>query len=347
MTSVLASLALITSTATLLAIPLAPALRELFAKEDAGPLVTRKDNGRIDNFARSLRLRYQAFRTSLFRVEGLDATEHLDTESGSLFLVGTSGSWKWGSRVETEVLCAKPIQLPERFQSTQNVYCADHVLCGRDSLFRTLMSEASIDLGRGTQVLRWIHAEENLEVGIDCRLFGRASAGKSIVLSPGTKFERIAAPVIYSSAAAANLDVRQDPAAFTKLAQAGMGRTRRLGRVRLEAKEQHFGDLVATRGLEICENASVFGSVKANGDVKLHERAEVEGSVVATKRVHVGAGCYVKGPLISEYEIVIGPGVQVGLPNSPTTVSAPRIQIASGSVLHGTVWARVEGRVEG
>lgn len=93
------------------------------------------------------------------------------------------------------------------------------------------------------------------------------------------------------------------------------------------------------------EHSSVLGSVKANGEVRLHERTTVDGSLVSTKTIHVGADSFVKGPVISEHEIRIGTGVQIGIPGTPTTISAPKIHLAPGSVLHGTVWARVEGRV--
>jgi cytoskeletal protein CcmA (bactofilin family) len=153
------------------------------------------------------------------------------------------------------------------------------------------------------------------------------------------------APVIYSSADARQIEIRSESAPFSKLAQAGLGRKRIHGQTRLSAGEQHYGNVVTTKGLEMDEGACVFGSVKANGQVELNERAEVDGSLVSTKRIHIASGCFVKGPIISEREIVIEAGVQVGLPGVPTTISAPHIHIAPGSVLHGTVWARVEGRV--
>jgi hypothetical protein len=151
--------------------------------------------------------------------------------------------------------------------------------------------------------------------------------------------------VIYSSAAAAQLQLRTESAAFSKLAQAGVGRKRTQGQGQLSAGEQHFGNLVVTKGLEMGEGACVFGSAKANGHVELAEGAEVDGSLVSTKRIHIASGCFVKGPIISEREIVIDAGVQVGLPGAPTTISAPQIRLATGSVFHGTVWARAEGRV--
>src|SRR5690349_767581 len=64
--SILAPLALTASTGALLAIPLAPALRELRSKRDARPLVTRKDDGRIANFAASLRSRCSKLQVLLF-----------------------------------------------------------------------------------------------------------------------------------------------------------------------------------------------------------------------------------------------------------------------------------------
>jgi cytoskeletal protein CcmA (bactofilin family) len=346
MISLLGPLALTTSTAALLALPLTPALRELFAKQDAGPLATRKDDGRIDYFARSLRARYEPFQQRLAEYAQREANEIINSELGTLFVVGQAGAWSGPKRVDVPVLCARQTQLPDNFQCTQDFYSQSDIRSGRKNLFRAVLSASEIDLRDSTQVLRWIHAHGALLVGRDCLLFGRASADGSIVLSLGTRFERMHAPVIYTSASARELELRNESAPFSKLAQAGIGRSRRLGRIHLAPDEQHFGDLVATKGLELEHGAAVFGSVKASGDILLAERAEVDGSVVTTKRLQISRGCFVKGPLISEHEIVIGSGVQVGLPNSPTTVSAPRIHIAPGSVLHGTVWARVEGRVE-
>ena len=346
MISLLGPLALTASTAALLAVPLTPALRELFAKQDAGPLATRKDDGRIDYFAKSLRARYEPLGPMLADYGSRDSSEVVHSELGALFVVGEAGAWHGSKRVEVPVLCAKRTELPDEFQCVQDFYSQAAVHSGRKNLFRAVLSKSDINLCDGTQVLRWTHADGVLLVGPDCRLFGRASADRSIVLSPGAQFERMHAPVIYTSANASELELRNESAPFSKLAQAGIGRTRRSGRAHLGPEEQHFGDLVATKGLELEQRASVFGSVKANGEILLHQGSEVDGSLVSTKRVQIGPGCFVKGPLISEEEIVIGPGVQVGLPKLATTVSAPRIRIATGSVLHGTVWARVEGRVE-
>jgi cytoskeletal protein CcmA (bactofilin family) len=343
--TVLAPLALVASTGVLLALPLTPAVRELFSKRDAGPLVTRKDDGRIENFAHALRAKCQAYRPYVDRCTELEIDEAVELSGKEIFVCGRSGAWGGPNEIDTLALCARSVHLPDAFHSFNDFVAYDAVHSGNENLFRALLSEEDIVLGAGTQILRWIHAEGDLVAGENCALLGRASASKSIVLSHGCKFERIHAPAIYSSGEAASLEVRQESAAFAKLARAGMGRTRLHDKTHLAAGQQYFGDLVSPKSLLMNEDSSVIGSVKANGKIEMNTGAEVDGSLVATKDVEIHSRCFVKGPLIAERQIVIHPGVQIGLPGAPTTISAPRIHIAPGSVLFGTAWARVEGRV--
>lgn len=344
MISVFAPLALTASTAGLLALPLAPALRELISKRDATPLVTRKDDGKIDNFALTLRLRSQRYQSWVEQCVARGTSEEFDLPEGRIFVAGTSGEWRGPLEANVLVLCAGSIRLPDEFHSLEDFVGRD-VHTGRKNVFRALLSETDIFLGDSTKTFRWVHAQDNLFAAENCDLFGRASAGRTITLSSGCTFERMHAPVIHSSAEAAAMDIRPESAPFSKLAQAGIGRKRHHGRTHLVADEQHYGDLVSSKSLTMDERACIYGSVKANGPIELAHRAEVDGSVVSTKSIHVASGSFVKGPLIAEQEIVIDSGVQIGLPGTPTTVSAKHIRIASGSVLHGTVWARVEGRV--
>lgn len=339
MISMWAPMALTASTGALLALPLAPAIRELMAKHDAGPLVTRKDDGKIANFADVLRQRCREFETIQSDADG--AVEI----SGETIFAWHSGQWHGPQHLEHFVVCFASTRLPDNFQSIGNFYAKSDLLSGRDNIFRALLSDAEIVLAPGSQVLRWIHAESDLIVRENCSLFGRASSAASLTLASGCRFERIHAPVICSSAAA-QVKVRSESAAFAKLARAGMGRMRKQGRAHLRAGEEHYGDMVATRGLDMEKGACIYGSVKANGNVNLGNEAEVDGSLVSTKCIHVRSGAFVKGPIISEREVIIDSGVQVGLPNSLTTVSAPHIRIAPGCVLHGTVWARAEGCVK-
>jgi len=326
-------------------VPLAPAIRELLRKRDAGPLITRKDEGNIASFAASLRTRCVPLQAALNRCAQLGENDFVESQLGNAFLVGEVGFWTGARHTTTLVACAGPVALPAEYQSSGDFYSRGTVQCGERSLFRALLSDQEIVLGDDTQILRWIHAESVLGTGRNCRLYGRASSAKSLTLSQGCTFERIYAPVIHVSNNAATPGLRTEYAVYARLAQSGLGRTRIRGSMHFPVDDQHHGDVVATRSIDLDQGACVFGSVKANGEVALKQRAEVHGSLVSAKRIHISQGCFVKGPIISEREVVIDSGVQVGLPGTPTTISAPVIHVAPGTVIHGTVWAKVEGRV--
>ena len=346
MNSLLAPLALVTSTGALLMVPLAPAIRELLRKRDAGPLITRKDDGNIASFAASLRTRCVPLQAELDRCAQLSENDFIESPLGNAFVVGKAGIWSGPQHTATLVACTRPVALPPEYQSTGDFYSRGAVRCGERNIFRALLSDEEIVLGDDTQILRWIHAESALYAGKKCRFYGRASSAKSLILSAGCTFERIYAPVIYSSSDAATLSVRAEYAVYAKLAQSGLGRTRIRGSMHFPADDQHRGDVVATRSIDLDQGACIFGSVKANGEIMLKRRAEVHGSLVSTRRIHICSGCFVKGPIVSEHEVIIDSGVQVGLMGTPTTISAPVIHLAPGTVIHGTVWAKVEGRVE-
>jgi predicted acyltransferase (DUF342 family) len=69
--------------------------------------------------------------------------------------------------------------------------------------------------------------------------------------------------------------------------------------------------------------------------------------VVAQGDVLIGAGSHVGGSVVSETAVVLGPGCTIGTPERHATVCAPRIEVALGVVVHGTVWAGASGDAVG
>jgi predicted acyltransferase (DUF342 family) len=110
---------------------------------------------------------------------------------------------------------------------------------------------------------------------------------------------------------------------------------------------QWGGDLVCQGDLELGARCHARGSLKAYGDLGLGAGVRVDGSVVAQGEVLVGAGSTVGGSVVSETAVVLGPGCTIGTPERHATVCAPRIEIALGVVVHGTVWAGASGDAVG
>ena len=61
--------------------------------------------------------------------------------------------------------------------------------------------------------------------------------------------------------------------------------------------------------------------------------------------MHIGPDCRIAGPVIAEHGMAIETGTRCGSIGTPTTVTAPTIEIADGVMVFGTVWARTEGHV--
>jgi cytoskeletal protein CcmA (bactofilin family) len=333
----------------MIAVPLAPALIEVLRRKDASPLPTRKDDGNIRNFARTFRRYIEPLQAELASCAERNSIIEARLRNGAyVLLVGKTGIYDVPEdTVQTLVLFAKQCSLPGNLTFTQDVYAGGFFGGGRRNCFRALLGEDDIYLGEESYVLRWLHAEGKIVAGQRSRLFGRASSEKAIYLSRGCTFERTHAPAIFTSIGG-ELEETMDATAAKPPAEKirKLGWSRINGDLHLGSGEMFLGNIIVTGSIHIDERTRIFGSAKGNGEIHLREQAEVQGSLVSTRSIHIASNCSVKGPLLAENEIIIGAGTQIGTPNSPTTVSAPRIRIEPGCVVHGTLWARVEGRVE-
>jgi acetyltransferase-like isoleucine patch superfamily enzyme len=347
MTSLWAPLALATATGAMLVLPLAPALWELWRREDAGPLATRKDDGRIQNFAHSFRAYVAPLLPALAACAERQAIEKLQlSDNTHAFLIGKDGTYNGiDQEVRSMLLFAREISMPAKMVFVNDIYSADSFRGAPSNVFRSLLGEKNVFLDEATQVLRWIHAEGHLSVGQSSHLRGRCSSATAIWLSTDCRFERIYAPLIVT---AINASPQSPPApsSFEPVAAtSGAGRSRIQGNLFLGPQEVFMGTVVASGSVNIGKNSQISGSAKGNGDVRMDSNSQVAGSLVSTGSITIGRNCMIKGPVLAENEITIGAGAQIGSPDSLTTVSAPRIRIAHDCRLHGTVWARVEGRV--
>lgn len=347
MTSVWAPLALAATTGAMIALPLAPAILEAIRRKDASPIPTRKDDGDIRNFARSLRRYIEPLQGDLAAcAERNSIVESRLGDGAYALLVGKEGMYDVPEdSVHTLALFARQCCLPDNLTFTRDVYAAHRLTSGKRNCFRALLGEEDVYLDEEAYVLRWLHAEGKIMVGQRGRLFGRASSEKAIYFSRGCNFERTHAPAIFTSPvseyqATGETSTNPLPQKIHKL-----GRSRINGDLHLSSDEMLLGNVIVTGSIKVDERTHIFGSAKGNGDIELREQVEVQGSLVSTRSIRLASNCYVKGPVLAEDEIVIGTGTQIGTPNSLTTVSAPRIWIAPDCAVHGTLWARVEGRV--
>lgn len=341
--------AILTSAASaMLALPLAPALRELRRPRDAAPLPIQQHDARIDNFARSFREYIRPLQHLLTEAVAQNVCHSFTfTDGARALLYGTlpdSTPISLAHAHDALLLFGHPVLLQDDICCNRELYAASSLCSGRRNRFRAILAEDDIYLGVASRVLRWAHAGSDLRAASGCVLYGRASAGGAIILAPGCSFERMYAPEIR-----AGLDVADTGTATTfepgSTIDRRLGRFRVHGELRLRSGEVLQGNLIA-RSITLADQCCVIGSLKVSRDVFIESGTRVDGAIVAGTTVRIGNGCSIRGPVLAEGTVSLGRNTRIGSRALPSTVSAREIVLQSGAVVHGTLWARNGGRVE-
>ena len=228
--------------------------------------------------------------------------------------------------------------------ATGNLRSAPH------GVYRALWAGRHLNLGALGTVLRWAHgAQVNVEPG--CQLKGRVSADESITVRGEVAFALLHAPTVrFAHLAGASTGAAWSgpsifppglPAPVVWDSVAGRGTCSEA--LEIGASRVWNGDLVCAADLWLGAGCHANGSLKARGDIVTDEGCSISGSVFAEGVVQLGPRCNVLGSVISETAIVLGAGCRVGAPGSLATVAAPRIEVAPGAVVHGTLWAGESG----
>ncbi|MBI5615419.1 MAG: hypothetical protein HY943_03915 [Gammaproteobacteria bacterium] len=348
--------------ATVLGLPLLPALGEWWRKTDAAPLrVVREQDTNIRHFAHS----FHDHVWNLFAAEGIDTEAPPAPYSGrfrpgeTFLFLGHESRPAWPPEVATTravrdvVIGLGDLLLEGNLVFTQEIYCGGQIYAGGHSTFRAIYAGTDLILGPNCVVARWLHSQGHVHVGPDSRIYGRVSSGTSITLGLGTRFERLNAPEIrftsddaVTARPAAGGDAPQqwwpderfralDPLTYTT----------RIRQVAVPAAMALIVSLVAPGELVIGEGSQVTGSLKANGRLRLGANCVVHGAIVSAGPIEIGSGCVIKGPVISEESIIVASACILGTPELPTSVTAPVVHVAAGSKVCGTLWAAREGLV--
>lgn len=104
------------------------------------------------------------------------------------------------------------------------------------------------------------------------------------------------------------------------------------------------GDIVSAGDLDVGAGSVVRGSLKAAGRVLVREGSRIEGSIVA-KSVDMAAGVFVAGSVVADEQAILGPSCWVGESVAPASALATDIVMYEGSGVCGAVVAHRAVRV--
>ena len=257
------------------------------------------------------------------------------------------------TKADKRLISADSIESPLPIKSIQPLYVMGDIRSADGSYFSSLYAAGNIMLGELSEIRNWAHATGTLTLGPRSIALRRISAGVAIELAEEVWFERLHAPALLFGLVG-NYKREPDPINQTEGSFAdfpdAVRQTALLYLIRgdcdLPPDTIYNGSLIVTGFLTIGARTTVTGDIKAREGASIGPSAWVQGAIICEKRVYIFKGARVIGPVVSETDVLIGTDAIIGLPDSPTTITAQNIILKSGVVVHGTVWAREIGMVK-
>lgn len=319
----------------LLTLPFIPAYREWRHPSDSVslPVFSNYEND-IDHFARRLHADVAA-KLGFGPATGYEEFDFVNEPLENM-------QWKKSSK---RLISRTSIETSIPICSQQPLYVEGNIKTGADSVFSALYAAGDIELGAGSKILDWAHADGVVRLGANSTAFRRISAGSILVLGKAVCFERLNAPSVEfgSRSIGRKLNsLEQSPASLADVANVTQ-QTPSLYFVRgdceLASDSIYHGSLIVTGVLTIGHGTTVIGDIKARKGLLVQEGASVQGAVTCEKDIHVFSEASVLGPLLSERDIVLELNAAIGLPEAPTSISARNILVSEGVIVHGSIWA--------
>ena len=320
-------------------IPFIPAMFELLRPKDASPLnAVGQDSGQLTYFATSF-------------------TDRMTSEG----LLGTSVPPRLSDGSAVRVHNAMQPLAPSRDPITDVVVLMDDTPIaggtniateclarrtfhgGPNCSYRAVLGQRDVQLGSGSTVMRWVHANGRLEAASGTRLLGRATSDREILLEPDVQFDRLDAPMVRVGGGGTFETPIMPVSAYTpftpeKAILLAPGYWRVKGDLVVTSDTSLAGSIIVIGDVIVSEGARVEGSIKAHGTIHVKSGAVVMGSLAARGRIVIEDGARLSGPIISESLVIIGAAV-VGIASMRTTVAAPRIELRTGATIYGAVMA--------
>lgn len=112
----------------------------------------------------------------------------------------------------------------------------------------------------------------------------------------------------------------------------------------MKADETLHYDYVITGDLDVAEGCTMTGSCKVYGDVRIGIGAHIWGSVFSERNITMAQTSFVAGVLSATDTILLGHDSVVGAKEQLSTVTARKIFVQPGAVVHGSIRAIENGR---
>jgi carbonic anhydrase/acetyltransferase-like protein (isoleucine patch superfamily) len=191
---------------------------------------------------------------------------------------------------------------------------------------RTLISDRTMHVGSSVQILRWIDANGDIDVGAGSDLGLSARGGGRVTLGDRVRFERVwGAPVV--SRSATTTPFKLDAGAATLV----------------DADFVEAGTSVIIHGpVRVAAGTALPASLKVHGALTVESGASIAGNIIVRGNVTLASRVTVGGHIFAEGDIRLGPGTRISREGVTKTVYATgELLVANDVEIFG--WVVTEG----
>lgn len=232
---------------------------------------------------------------------------------------------------------------------------------GAGSRLQAIAADGDLFLGAGTRVARWADCRGTMEIGPQCTVRSRATAGAKIRLKKGARVASAFAPTVLTAFDAhdpetAETEPPQPEQEFPVPDPAGSGRARRIALGLDPARLRQLGPdgglyqgnwkpaaplrlrvrMVVKGDCKLPAGSLIEADLKADGNVDIGAGSVCRGNVIAGGDIRFGRGCRFYGVVHAGRRLHLDTGVRGGLLEAPTAAyGADVLTVDDGVIVHG------------
>lgn len=291
----------------LLLLPFIPGVVELRRPRDAGPLFIDME------YTKDPRYFGKSFRGIMKKLARSDMDVGISNVSLSrreVIQVAHTQRVNTGKQFNHLLCVVGDLVTAERVYFRKEIYVTGNATIGANNMVRAIASDGKVFLDSKTKVLRWIDAEESIEVRESCDLGINISCGGEVRIASDCKFKRLYGfPVI--TCATGDEDLRQ----YNEVERVfNSAQTLDEGFFTVSTGSKIEKDLIVKNSLRISKNSLIVGSLKTYGELMIEENVKVSGNVFSEGNVRIGQNTIVDGNIFSQGSVFIDKNSQIGNP---------------------------------
>ncbi|MBU1712242.1 MAG: polymer-forming cytoskeletal protein, partial [Proteobacteria bacterium] len=228
----------------------------------------------------------------------------------------------------------------------KEVYVTGDALIGPNNMLQALYSEGDVKISEGTQFKRWLDADGNITIGVNCDLGISVSSGNKIHIANNCVFRRLyGMPIVTSHNQTAEFQYPPETF-FSKESSLPETSFTRKNDSAVPPGTVINNNIVFTGDIRIGSSTSITGTIKSYGDVFLEDDVIIYGNVFADGDIFIGRNAKISGHLFSQGSIYISEQTLISRPDKIKSIIAKKeIQIEQNVIIYGFVATEGHGGI--